>query len=286
MYHVIFNAKAKHNKSRSVLEKVLERFRRENKEVTVHETERKGHAEEIARELSQTEDVLVAIGGDGTFHEVLNGISDLDKTALLLIPGGTGNDFATSAELNTGVDALMDKLLYGKPQPTDFIELNDRRSLNIAGTGIDVDVLERTERGIFHGRIKYLMSLLQSMFLFRACPMRVAVNGQEWEGKALFAAACNGSDFGGGIRICPGAKIDDGKLELIFVPQLGFFQLISAFVSLMRGKILEYKQTLHIFCEELKISGERVPSVQLDGEIYRHMQEFNIKIGKGLKLYR
>lgn len=286
MYHVIFNAKAKHNKSRSVLERVLERFRAENQEYQVHETDYKGHAEEIARELSKTEEVLVAIGGDGTFHEVLNGVTDLDKTALLLIPGGTGNDFATSAQLNGGVDELMDKLLHGEPKKTDFIELNDRRSLNIAGTGIDVDVLERTEKGIFHGRIKYLMSLLQSMFLFKACPMQVSVNGEDWEGRALFAAACNGSDFGGGIRICPGAQIDDGELELVFVSQLGFFQLISAFFKLLRGKILDYKQTRHIYCKEVKISSNGDPSVQLDGEIYRHMQEFNIRIGKGLRLYR
>lgn len=286
MYHVIFNAKAKHNKNRAVLDSLIERFRAEAQEYEIHETEYRGHAEELARELSATQDVIIAIGGDGTFHEVLNGVSDLSKTSLLLIPGGTGNDFSTAAGLNIGVDKLVDKLLYGQPQATDFIEVNGRRSLNIAGTGIDVDVLERTKRGWFHGRMKYMLSLLQSIFCFRACPMHVSVEGTEWDGKALFAAACNGSDFGGGIRICPGAQIADGKLELVFVPQLGFFQLVSAFLALVQGKILAYEQTKHIYCEKLTISSDGDPSIQLDGEIYRHMRTFEIKIGKGLRLYR
>lgn len=286
MYHIIFNPKARNGKSNAVLEKVEKRLQAEKIEYKVHATSYKGHAEELANELSRTEDTLIVVGGDGTVHEAVNGIIDPQRMKLVLIPAGTGNDFCDAAGITADVDATLDKLLHGEAKDTDYIELDGRRSLNSGGMGMDVEVLERCERGALKGRIKYVCSLVASMFAFHGYKVRVSVNGETFEENALIVAICNGPNFGGGIRICPGAEIDDGRLELVVVRQMSFFGIIKTFIGLLRGKILESPQTLHYYCDKVSVLPEHAHTVQLDGELYEECYAFNAKLGQGLKIYR
>jgi YegS/Rv2252/BmrU family lipid kinase len=285
MYHIIFNPKARSGKSGAFLEKVESRLRAENAEYIIHETLYAGHAESLAKELSQTEEVLIIVGGDGTIHEVVNGLVDPKKTSLALIPAGTGNDFCTAAGI-ADADKVMEQLLHGEAKETDYIEAEGRRSLNAGGMGIDVDVLERASRGWIKGKIKYLFSLISSLMHFRGYQVRVHVNGEIHNEKAFIVSICNGSDIGGGIRICPGATIDDGKIELVMVRYMNFWGTIKTFVRLLKGKILESPQTLHYYCDEVAILPDRARTVQLDGELYEGYSVFRAKIEKGLKIYR
>jgi YegS/Rv2252/BmrU family lipid kinase len=285
MYHIIFNPKAHNGKSGAFLEKVETRLKAENAEYMVHETLYAGHAEDLAHELSGEADVLIVVGGDGTIHEVVNGLVDPKKTSLAIIPAGTGNDFCRAAEIKD-VDKVMDGLLHGEAKETDYIEAEGRRSLNAGGMGIDVDVLERAAKGRMKGKLKYLFSLIASIMSFRGYQVRVHVNGEIHNEKAFIVAICNGSDIGGGIHICPGAVIDDGKMELVIVRYTNFIGTIKAFIRLMKGEMLESPQTLHYYCEEVALLPDRPRTAQLDGELYEDNSVFRAKIEKGLKIYR
>jgi YegS/Rv2252/BmrU family lipid kinase len=285
VYHIIFNPKAHSGKSGAVLEKVETRLRSEQVEYTIHETLYAGHARELANELSQTEETIIVVGGDGTLHEAVNGLADPQKTALAIIPAGTGNDFCTAAGI-TDADKVMDRLFRGETKETDYITADGNRSLNAGGMGIDVDVLERTARSRIKGKIKYLFSLIASVMSFRGYRVRVHINGEILNEKAFIVAICNGSDIGGGIRICPDACIDDGKMELVIVRYKNFFGTIKTFIRLLQGKILNSPQTLHYYCDEVEIMPDRARTVQLDGELYEGNSVFRAKIEKGLKIYR
>lgn len=285
-YHIIFNPTAQNGKSGDKLERVVACLRAAGAEYEVHETAYKGHAESIAREYSEENKDIIVVGGDGTIHEVLNGLLDPQEIRLTIVPAGTGNDFATAAKIPFDPDMVMALTLNGEPKETDYMETAQRRCLNVGGLGMDVEVLERCARGSLKGKVKYLISLLTCLFTFRGYRIRVSVNGEILDRNALFAAICNGSQIGGGIRICPDAEIDDGKLELVLVRQMNIFGIIRAFISLMRGKILTFKKTEHFYCDSVKILPDSPKTVQLDGELYDGNRTMEVDIARGLKIYR
>ena len=286
VYHVIFNPAAKNGKSGEICRRVCEGLKAAGREYVLHETERRGHAEELAAALPEDAEELIVIGGDGTFHEVLNGLRDPKRLRMALIPAGTGNDFCVGAKIPFDPGVTLSLLLAGKSRETDFISFGERRCMNVGGLGMDVDVLERCARGRLRGKIKYLWSLVVSVCTFRGYDVRVRVGGEELVRKALFVAVCNGDRIGGGIRICPDADVGDGKLEVVIVPQMGFFGMIRAFVALMRGKILQFSATEHYYCDEVEAVPDRPRTVQMDGELYGGYAALRGRIERGLRIYR
>lgn len=250
-------------------------------------TDKPGAAFKYARSLSSAggKEFLV-VGGDGTVNEVLSGLVDPSVCTLAVMPAGTGNDFAVAAGIPSRMKAL-ELYLNGVPRPVDYIECGTRRSMNIAGTGIDVEVLRRCERMKYGTRKgKYFRALVACLLRYRGTKLRVTVNGETKEYTALIAAVCNGTRLGGGIPLCPPAKIDDGQLELVIVDCPPLRTLVPELVRLMRGKLLARPIAHHIPCSGAVIEGEGNIFVQYDGEICEE-GALNARIVSGaLKLYR
>ena len=286
MYQVIFNPTAGKKKAKRALETVCRMFREQNVAFQVHQTAAVHDAETIARRLTNAgANHLVVVGGDGTLHEVLNGIVEPSKCTLGLIPAGTGNDFAEAAGIPLDAAEAVKIILQRNAKPIDFLQVGDRRCMNVTGLGIDVQVLERCMRGKMKGKLKYLMSLIQTVFGYKGCKVCVQSDGVEETRDVLLAAACNGSQFGGGIRICPTAEIADGKISVVTVDCLGgIFKILKAFMALMKGKILSFPATKYFLCDRVRITTEQPCSVQLDGEIYSDLI-LDVQVGKGLKMY-
>lgn len=289
MYHIIVNPvsgkRGKRGlKNLAVVERV---FKDAGKDYLVHATATAGDGTEIARRLTLAgENKLVVIGGDGTLHEVLNGIAEPSQCRLGLIPSGTGNDFATTLGIPLDAEKAARLVVEGKVKPVDYLEVGGVRCMNVGGTGIDVDVLIRCQQGkFFKGKIKYMMSLLKSLSKFKGCKIEIEANGEKKTHNALIAVACNGTRFGGGIRICPPAKVDDGKLDVLTVECLSKRQMIKAFMKLLRGKITTYPLTEHFLADRVRIIPETPQTVQLDGELYDGL-DFTAEIKSGLSMYR
>ena len=286
MLHIVFNpvaGKKRATKNLAIAERI---FSERNIPYEVHATAAAGDGEKIVRELSeQGETQFVVIGGDGTLHEALNGLSDPTVCTLGLIPSGTGNDFAEALGIPLDGEKAALKIAEGAPSVVDYMQIGHRRSMNVAGLGMDVDVLERCLRGKSKGKLKYLKSLLSSLFKFKGYKIRIESDGQVQTRDALIAAVCNGSLFGGGIKICPPAKEDDGLMDIILVDCIGgAWKIILAFIQLMKGKIIEYPLTTYFRCEKVEFIPDEAAPIQLDGEVY-HNHAFEAKICKGLKFY-
>lgn len=286
MFNVIVNAHARHVEK--LVAAMEERFRAHGIQYRVFYTERKGDAGKYARSLSAADGgKFIVVGGDGTLNEVVSGFADPGSCVLGLIPAGTGNDFAASMHIPQGIRAL-DLILESEPQPVDYIECGSRRSINIAGTGIDVEILRRCAGMRFGSdKGKYFRSLVATLVRYRGTRLNVTVNGETREYFALIAAVCNGRQLGGGIPLCPAAEPADGLLDLVVVDSPKRRKLLFELIRLMRGKLLERPITHHILCTEAMISSPDGPIyVQYDGEIERaDMLEARLVSGK-LKMYR
>ena len=286
--HLISNPVAGKKRALKNLKKVEEIFSARGVEYQIHLSQGEKDATDIARRLTtgQEETDIVVIGGDGTLHEVLNGIEDISKCRLGLIPSGTGNDFAEKLHISLDVEKAVSVVLDGEAKATDCLEIGGVRCMNVAGLGMDVDVLERCQRGKMKGKLKYLWSLIRTLFAFKEYEIEL-INGENREKhEALLATVCNGSQFGGGIRICPAADVADGVFNVVVVKDpKSKWGIIKAFLKLMKGKVLEMPITTHFTCEEIEFLPKTPCTVQLDGELYKELP-FKAKICKGLRFYR
>lgn len=180
-------------------------------------------------------------------------------------------------------------ILSGEAKPTDYIQFDDgKRSINVAGMGIDVDILERVERKKRGGKSKYFFSLLSSLMHYKAVELEASADGGEpTRYHALIACVCNGSQIGGGIRICPDAVIDDGKLELLVADCPPRRKILGALIKLMRGKVLSLPITHRVSCTSARITSPAGGFLaQYDGEI-RECESLTATLVSGkLKMFR
>lgn len=291
MLDIIYNEKSgsgKGKKSRKIVEKLLIE---KNIEYNFHKTEHKGHATEIAQELTNSGATdIIAMGGDGTLHEVINGV-DVKKVNLGIIPCGSGNDFIVSAKIPNNPQKALEIILNEKPKPTDYLDCSGVLGMNIIGAGIDVEILKRCKNfKIIKGKLQYVVSLIISLFKFRNYKL-MKINDEEIKGgkDVLITCICNGSQFGGGIRMCPGARIDDNVGETVTVGKMKKLQVPLMFLQLMQGKfkdktnkdLVRYEKNNHF-----KLEFDKPSPLQIDGEVYEDLPFDVTLIENGVNFYR
>ena len=288
MHYIIVNEL--HLKGRNVkkLDTVKAVFDRAGIEYEVFKTTCRGHAKELAKSITQESgNTIVAMGGDGTLHEILNGFDNFEGNTLGLIPIGTGNDFATTAGIPKNVRAAAEIIAYRAPVYIDYIQLSEGlRSLNAVGMGIDVEVLERVYSGNHHGKGKYLRSLVASLFKFKVLNFTAEYDGKTVSHYGLIAALGNGRQIGGGIKLFPEAELSDGYMDLIIVDYISRAKLFGALLKLMRGKVNKIKEATVKRVKSAKfIVEEENFTIQAEGELYKNVPiEAEIISGR-LKFY-
>ena len=285
MYHIILNPDAGKNKKRKVIERVKRVFETRGIAYQVHTGAEIGSVRSLASSLTEKEKTkLIVIGGDGTLHEALNGVH-VENCEMGIIPAGTGNDFASAIGLPEKVEEAVSIILDNPSKDTDFLVVGGVRCMNVAGVGIDVDVLNRYQSAKKRTKFTYFKCLLKSLFSYKGTEIVFEKDGKEERRNAFIAAACNGVQFGGGIKICPTAETDDGLMDIVVVDFVKGLAVLKALIKLVRGKLLEYKKTNHFRCESIRFTSPTEMTLQLDGEIYKGL-DFDVKIEKGLKIFR
>lgn len=283
MFHFIVNIKSGRGKALKSVRKITDYCALHSIEYSLHITRYHGHGAEIASELSLSEKGanIIAIGGDGTFHEVINGIKNFENVTVGFIPCGRGNDFARTAGFKKKpIEALKD-ILRGETTYIDYIQVGNKRCLNVAGTGMDVDVLLRVDGS--SKKLTYLKSLLTCLAKFDPYKVKVTLNGEVNEYSCLMVGVCNGRAIGGNMKICPIAEIDDGLLDLVVVtvPNGKIAPCIPKFLA---GKHIGQYWTVHTKCESVLVECDK--PVQLDGEIYKDLVLDCKVVKNGIKTFK
>ena len=277
MIDIIVNPVSGKGAGHAALHKIQAYLTANNVEYKFHILKKAGDAKTITQKLCKDGATrIAAIGGDGTFHEVLNGM-DFSKARLGLIPAGRGNDFAVGAGLSFNPVESIKKVVEGKPLDLDYIQVGDLRCLNVCGTGLDIEVLKLTEK--YKSKLSYVKSLFKCLFNYKPYTVKVFVNGKEESYKCVMAAFCNGTQFGGGIKVCPPAVNNDGLLDLIVVKEPKC-PTIFVMPEFCKGKHMGKYYVEHIACESAKIACQDSNFIELDGEIYES-NVMDAKIVKG-----
>jgi YegS/Rv2252/BmrU family lipid kinase len=256
-------------------------------------TERPGHAHEIAAEAARMGTTfIVACGGDGTISEVANGIIVSGKDAELgILPSGTGGDFRRTLGISTRTREAAQILRAGKTRridvgrvtfTTDDGQKESRYFLGVASFGMSAEVIERvkenepkwlpaTAPGWLRGRIAFSASMLRTAV--QSHSTRVVVQLDEAHEKHLTVAnlcVANARFFGGGMKIAPDARLNDGKFDVITVGDLGARKILTNAPRLYLGSHLSMNEVSHALAERVTARAadkSAMVSLEVDGEL-------------------
>ena len=273
---------------KSVKESLISKFSADY-EVRFYETVHPRHAEPLTGlALNDGCDFLVAIGGDGTLHEMVNGYLRAGgnakfKTSIGVLPYGTGNDFARGTGIFRSIDQLWDLIKRNQPRLIDAGSMQFRLPDgsvnicyfdNISDLGIGAEVVGRVNgvhiwKKILGGTLTFFLSALTTFLTYKHKKIRVSWEGFEWEGRVLSLVVANGRYFGSGLGIAPDAKIDDGLFEVVILANLSVLDYLKNYMKVRRSeKVIHpeasYHRTSQLFVEPEEGS---LTIVEADGEI-------------------
>ena len=203
------------------LPEALGRLRPQFGRVPVHPASDPGDAQTLAAELADEVDVLVVFGGDGTVHEVANGLPvDGHGPLVALLPAGTGNDLARAIGMPPDPVAAAAELADARPRTLDLLDCGARRAANGINAGFAAAATDRLSRRVKKalGPAAYVVGGVWAGLDPPTWPARVEVDGRVVEGEALAVVVGNGGSFGGGRWLIPDADLGDGLLDVLVVP--------------------------------------------------------------------
>ena len=238
-----------------------------------------GHAIELARQAGMDGyDLVVAMGGDGTVHEVMNGIMQVpeEKRPILgVVPVGSGNDFAHGIGASTKSTEALTRAINGEPSTVDLGLMTDAEGRheyfdNTLGIGFGAIVTIRSHRlPILRGFLMYLAAVLQTIIIdHNPIHMQIETDGEKWEQRVIYLVLCNGPREGGGFLIAPEAKIDDGILHYAMITDVSRPMMFRIVPEVMKGTHGRFKQVRMGTCKKFSLTADRPLYIHADGEIY------------------
>ena len=229
------------------------------------------HATDLTKEaVEEGYDTVVAVGGDGTVNEVALGLLDTD-VALGLVPGGTGNDYARTLDIPLDIDKAIREILENQARSVDIGFVNGKLFLNIASIGLDAAVVKGAEKykEKYQSATAYGISLLENLLSFRKKKMILDIDGEIIDEEMYLVAVGNGQTYGGGFKIMPMAKVDDGDFYICTIGKAAKPVILFLFPSILFGKHTLFKKYVNIYrAKKVKVYTKEDLYLNIDGEIY------------------
>jgi YegS/Rv2252/BmrU family lipid kinase len=272
-YFVIINPVAGHGRSNSLFPTVRNELTRRGLDFDYHYTNEPMEAPDVAKMVIEEGFTdLVAMGGDGTINEVVNGMMSVgSELPLAVIPAGSGNDFARMNGIPLHPMAAIDLLRDGRQAAIDLGNVGgDRFFVNGLGIGIDAQVASDVLKSVHsRGVAAYLLAAVRQCFLFT--PFQVALAHGEWEKQVscISLGVANGKYVGGGFKMAPAAETADGLLDVCVVENMPRLKRLLALPKARAGKHLQLREVVYRQVTSISISSESGLVAHLDGEPYR-----------------
>ena len=261
---IIHGARAEHPPLRHLVEWVREK----GHNVRVRVTWESGDAEALARDAAAAgADVVVAVGGDGTVNEVVNGLDGADA-AFGIIPIGTANDFARQTGIPLDVDHAMDVILQREARCIDTATLNGRRFLNVSSGGVGAEATAETpsEAKEALGMLAYAITGVRKLVDLEPRRARFTAPGLDLDTEFLLFAVGNGRTTGGGTVITPKASLTDGLLDVCIVEAMPRGDFAKLVLRLRHGEHLDNEGVHYLQVPSIDIRAVEPISVNVDGE--------------------
>jgi len=289
MYHIIVNPIAGRGRTLNKLPLLTRLFDIQKVPYEVLVTECAMDAYEKAKTVCKAgSDGVIGIGGDGTIQEIVAGMVDaFDGTVpvpLGIFPGGSGNDFVMTLaggkkqalarykkkNEETSAAEFVAAITKNRTFATDIIKVCGMAYLNIGNLGLDARVVRNAiaykQR---FGRYAYVAAVYKSIAQHNNMPLSIEIDGEVIEGDYTLVAVCNGQYYGGGLHICPDARLDDGKITLCLAKAMSRPKTMTIFPYLMLGRHHRLKAVSFAQGEDVKIRLKNgVECISLDGNLH------------------
>jgi len=284
--HVILNPNSANGRGRRIRPRLEAALQAAGIAYDISETRAPGHGRGLASELRQSSpERLLVVGGDGTIHEVVNGLLESGVVGLpatppdlAILPMGTGNDFNRMIRAPKGVDGAIRVLEEGVATPFDVgyaaWEGGGGYFVNLVGVGIDVAVLQaRASYSVLPGLLQYLAAFGSALRSYRPVPVTATLLREgdspiTVEGEALLAAVTVGPSIGGGFIIAPRASPGDGLLDFFIAKRMRALRLAKYLQGILRGTPLEGKEVVQMQVTSVRLvpTDGRLMFFEMDGE--------------------
>ena len=273
-------------------------------------TDKPDDFERVAAMVGPGAETIACVGGDGTVQEYL-GLAVGRGVKFGVIPAGSANDLLLStpaagggletaaAEVCGGAGraaakpkfkTFEEKIAYytkkvaeGNSARVDAIAVNGcKYCLNIAGTGIDIQVLkDALPIKKYFGGAAYFFSLMKNVFTYRADSMGMTVDGKAEAGEVLLLAVCNGAYYGGNLKIAPPARVDDGLITLCKISKMPRAKMVAIFPAVKPGRHAGFKEVSFTNCSTVKIEFQGTRTLNLDGNLIEYGSPITFSALKG-----
>lgn len=227
-----------------------------------------GHALELSRVgVEKGYDIIVAVGGDGTIHEVAQSVIH-SQSAMAVIPMGSGNGFAHFFGIPTTIKKAMQVIAEGKELVIDSILCNDEYFVNVAGIGFDAQVGDIYDKSCANerGGLNYVKLVVEEYMNYPQQTGRFKINGEEVEKQFFMVSVANSNQWGLNAKVAPEADITDGKFELVLLKELPVIDVIPLTIRLFSNQFNHSRHVETYHLEEFTIENTIPRLLHLDGE--------------------
>ncbi len=238
-----------------------------------------GHATELAKQAGEEGyDLIVALGGDGTVHEVVNGLMQVEaekRPAMGVVPIGSGNDFAYANHIPTSANQAMALALNGEATLIDLGLMTDENGRqeyidNTLGAGFNAVVTIRSHRlPVVRGFMMYLTAVIQTIILnFDPTHLHLETDQKKWDQETLMLVLANGPREGGGFYVAPHARPDDKIMNYTIVNKVSRPMMFRLLPEFLKGSQERFKQVEMGEFKKISLTSNKPLYIHIDGEVY------------------
>jgi len=275
---ILLNPAAGRGRARRRWTHALEFLQSSGERPEVWESQSAQNLLDLARQAAKEKpDLIVSAGGDGTHHYVINGLAGSD-VPLGLLSLGSGNDLAHGLGIPTG-PAAVEVLLLGVPRSIDLARVyrdgNEHSTLYacIAGAGFDSIVTRFANQKIHrvHGPPAYAWAILRCLKFYGAHSIEIRSDTEGFAGDVIFVTVGNSTSYGGGVKIAPRARLDDGLLDVCVVPAMSRLELLRWMPAAYRGQHLAHPRIRYFQAHKVTVASASRLELFGDGEFVQEL---------------
>lgn len=290
MYIFIVNPIAGNGKSKRLFKKIISDKRLNLSNYKVYFTKFEKHAQKMSSELiamkANIDKHWIIIGGDGTLHEVINGLKGTSVN-LSFIPAGSGNDFARGLNLPTSYDEYIEAIFIKQEKLTFHLGcFQEGYFTNCLGVGFDAVVAHATNESSLKkrlnqlkiGKLGYTYQLIKQLLRYKPIDLSITVDDQKFHFKRCFLFTINNHPyFGGGMKINPFALNDEDRYHVVLVHNISKWKILFLFVTVFFGKHTRFQEVAFLQGRRISVESKQAFLYQVDGETHfaKELHVFN-----------
>jgi YegS/Rv2252/BmrU family lipid kinase len=244
-------------------------------------TERVGHARELAKSaVRRGARLVLAWGGDGTINEVASALA-FDEVPLGIIPAGSGNGLARELGVHPRAERAIADALQAVPRPMDLGEIDGRLFANMAGVGFDAHIASGFATATRRGFLGYAGITARALRTYQPGHYRVTIGGIETAHCAILVTIANSAQFGNNARIAPGARVDDGELDLVVMEEQSRIATLCGMPRLFNGTVERVRGCTIRRIREATIESDQSMTYHVDGEPVQGGTALRVRVHPG-----